>query len=438
MRKILKFAKREYKATVRTKGFIIGIIVAPILMSGSLVFFFLLKDRVDTTDKRVAIIDRSGIVAEAIIEAAGNHNEQEVYDEKSEKKVKPEYIFEVIEPDTVELSAQRLELSNKVRNGIYHAFVEIGSNVLHPGENVEDASIDYYGKNAAMDEVRRWMSWPVNNFLRRERLADAGIDESEVKDLFNWVTIQGLGLVTVDEATGDIQDARKASEIEAMLIPIFFMMLLFMMMMMSVPGMLQSVMEEKTQRIAEVLLGSLKPFEFMMGKLVGGIAVSLTISAVYIIGGTLVVHYMGYQDYIPFEVIPWFFVYMLLAIIMYGSMALALGASCSEPKDAQSLTFMTIIPAMIPMFVYFPIAREPMGSFATVFSLIPFFTPTLMLLRLATPDVVPIWQPIVGTIGVIIFTIIFVWLGGRIFRMAILIQGTPPKLKNIIRWAFKG
>ena len=95
------------------------------------------------------------------------------------------------------------------------------------------------------------------------------------------------------------------------------------------------------------------------------------------------------------------------------------------------MTFLTIIPVMIPMFIYFPVAKEPMGSFATTFSLIPFFTPTLMLLRQATPDVLPMWQPIVGLIGVLIFTVLFVWIGGRIFRIAILIQGTPPKLKNI-------
>jgi ABC-2 type transport system permease protein len=129
---------------------------------------------------------------------------------------------------------------------------------------------------------------------------------------------------------------------------------------------------------------------------------------------------------------------MLLAIIMFGAMSAALGSTCSEAKDAQSLTFPTLLPAIFPMFIYFPVVKEPMGSFATWTSLIPPFTPVLMLLRQATPASVPAWQPIVGLIGVVIFTILFVWAGGRIFRVAILMQGTPPKLANLLRWAVKG
>ncbi|UCE18533.1 MAG: ABC transporter permease [Gemmatimonadota bacterium] len=438
MRKTLKLATREYKAAVRTKGFIIGLVLAPLVMGGSLIAFALLKDRVDTKDKTVVIIDRSGVLAEALIEAAEHRNKEEIYQAETGKKIKPAYYFEMVEPDDEDPRAQRLELSDRVRNVDFHAFVEIGPDVIHPGEKSEASRISYYAKNAAMDNVRQWMSWPINNHLRKLRLADAGIDESEVEDLFYWVNVDGLGLVTVDEATGDIQEAKRASEFEAILIPIILMMLLFLMIMMSVPGMLHSVMEEKTQRIAEVLLGSIKPFEFMMGKLLGGVGVSLTSSAVYVIGGIFVVRSMGFEEYIPFHVLPWFFAYMLMAIIMFGAMAAALGSVCSEAKDAQSLTFPSILPAIVPMFIYFPVVLEPVSGFSTWMSLIPLFTPTLMVLRLGTPEMIPAWQPYVGLVGVLLFTFLFVWAGGRIFRVAILMQGTPPKLTNIFRWAVRG
>jgi len=202
--------------------------------------------------------------------------------------------------------------------------------------------------------------------------------------------------------------------------------------------MLQSVMEEKTQRIAEVLLGSVRPFELMMGKLLGGIAVSFTTSAVYIIGGVFVVRYMGLGKYIPYHLLPWFFVYMPLAVIMFGSMSAALGSACNEAKDAQSLSFPVMVPAIIPMFIYFMVLKEPLSGFSTWISLFPTFTPTLMLLRQATPAGVPTWQPIAGLFGILVFTILSVWVGGRIFRVAILMQGTPPKLVNIARWAIRG
>lgn len=438
MRKILLFALREYKAAVKTKGFIIGLILAPIVMGGGMIAFLLLKDRVDTEDKRMAIVDRTGKVAQALVSAAEARNANDIHDAETGKKIKPSYLFEVVTPNENDVMAQRLELSDRIRDGSLYAFVEIGPLAIHPGKEREASRILYYAKNAAMDDLRSWLSGPINIRLRELRLADAGIKESDVKDLFSWISVDGLGLVSFDKETGAIEKGRSANPVEALLIPIVIMMLMFLMIMMSVPGMLHSVMEEKTQRIAEVLLGSIKPFEFMMAKVLGGIAVSLTSSAVYIVGGTLVIRYMGYDEYVPFHMLPWFFTYMLLAIIMFGAWSAALGSTCSEAKDAQSLSFPAMLPAFFPMFIYFPVAKEPMGSFATSMSLFPPFTPLLMVLRLGTPGGVPAWQPWAGLVGVLLFTVLFVWIGGRIFRVAILMQGTPPKLSNILRWAFRG
>ena len=437
MLKSIKLAKREYLAAIRTKGFIIGLIIAPVLMSGSLVAFLLLKDNVDTTDKKVILLDHSGIIAPAIMTAAEEYNATELIDKKSGEKIKPAYLFETTTAsDNPQL--QRLELSDRVREGELHAFVEIGPEVVHPGENPEKYRVAYYAKNAALDDLRNWIRWPINNHLRKLRLKDAGIDESAVEDLFFWIDVDGMGLVSRDISTGDIKDARSASPVEAIAVPIALMMLMFLMLMMSVPGMLNSVMEEKTQRIAEVLLGSINPFEFMMGKLLGGIAVSLTSSTVYVLAGMIAVLYTGVTDYVPFHIFPWFFIYMLLAVIMFGALSAALGSTCSEQKDAQSLTFPSILPALIPMFIYFPVVKEPLSGFATTMSLIPIFTPLLMVLRLSTPESIPAWQPYVGLVGVFLTTLFFVWAGGRIFRVAILTQGTPPKLSNILRWAMKG
>ena len=259
MSKALRLACREYIASVKTKGFIIGLLLAPIFMGGSLIAFALLKDRVDTTDKAVAIVDRSGVLASALLKAAQQRNANEVYEKETDKKVKPAYLLDNIKPNTEDPRAQRLELSERVRQGHLHAFVDIGPDVVHPGDQAGTARITYHAKNAAMDDVRRWLSRPVNDHLRQLRLADAGIEESQVKDLFRWTNVEGMGLVSRNVNTGQIQRAQRASEIEAILIPIITMMLMFMMVMMNVPGMLHSVMEEKTQRIAEVLLGSIRP-----------------------------------------------------------------------------------------------------------------------------------------------------------------------------------
>ena len=217
---------------------------------------------------------------------------------------------------------------------------------------------------------------------------------------------------------------------------LFFLM--FMMVMMGAMPLLQTTMEEKTQRIAEVLLGSLTPFEFMGGKVLGGLGVALTGTLFYLFGGILLVSKLGLGDFIPFDIIPWFLTFLILEIIMVGSMLAALGSACNDPKDAQNLTFPAMIPVMFPIFVFMPILQEPTSGFATWMSLFPMFTPMLMLLRKASPMDIPLWQPWVGLIGVMLFTVLSVWMGGRIFRVGILMQGGAPKISKIFRWAFRG
>jgi ABC-type Na+ efflux pump permease subunit len=247
-----------------------------------------------------------------------------------------------------------------------------------------------------------------------------------------------MGLLTVDESTGAVQDARRSHEGEAILVPAIIGMLMFMMVMMGAVPQLHSVMEEKTQRIAEVILGAVTPFEFMAGKVIGGVAVSLTAAAVYVGVSIAVFNQIGMSELIPYRVLPWFFAFMLMAIVMYGAMMAALGASCNEAKDAQNLTMPGLIPVMVPMFLMFPIIKEPLTGFATYLSLFPIFTPMMMVIRIGTPIALPAWQPWAGLIGVLIFTGLSVWLAGRIFRVAILMKGRPPRLGDILRWAIRG
>jgi ABC-type Na+ efflux pump permease subunit len=98
MNKVLRIARRDYLATVRTKGFIVGLILAPLLMGGGMIIFAIFKDRVDTDDKKLAVVDYSGLVAESLIDAADARNATEIIDADTGKKVKPRYVIEVVEP----------------------------------------------------------------------------------------------------------------------------------------------------------------------------------------------------------------------------------------------------------------------------------------------------------------------------------------------------
>ena len=438
MRKTLAIARREYLAAVRTKGFIIGLVLAPLLMSGGFIAMAVFKDQVDTTDQRLAVIDRSGVIAPALVQSAKARNAWEVHDSKTGKKIKPAYVIEIVRPDDQAPDTQRLLLSERIRNKSLYAFLEIGPDILRPADRSAEARVQYYAKNGALDDLRRWLATPINDELRRRRLAEAGVDTARVAGLFDWTQVESLGLVERDPQSGAISKAERRGEAEAVLLPMITQILMFMLMMMGATPLLQSIMEEKTQRIAEVMLGCVTPFQLMMGKLLGGVAVSLTGCAFYLLGGTTTLTTMSLTRYIPYHVLPWFVAYMLVAIVMFGALFAAIGSACNDPKDAQMLQLPAMLPVIIPMFLLGPVMKQPHSAMATGLSLFPPFTPMLMLLRLSTPSGVPAWQPWAGLVGVVCCAAFAVWVGGRVFRVGILMQGKTPKFADLVKWAVRG
>jgi ABC-2 type transport system permease protein len=423
---------------VRTKAFIIGMAVMPILMFGGMFGVMLMEKRVDITDKVIAIIDHSGRIAPAIVQAAKLRNETALIDPGTHKQTQPRYIIELVAPAGADDQAQRLQLSDRVRARSLHAFVEIGRDVVAPGKNAQAAQIAYYAENSALDDVRGWIAGPINDRIHALRLSDAGVDAGKVQRLLTWTPVDGMGLVEVAKGTGEVKQAERSSEAAAFGVPYVMLMMLFIMIMVGASPLINSVLEEKMQRISEVLLGSARPFEIMMGKLIGNMGVSLTAALVYLAGGLIAAQHMGWWRYVPFSILPWFFVYLISGVLMFGAVYIAVGAACNDAKEAQSLAFPVIMPLMIPMFLMMPVIKEPAGSLALTMSLIPPFTPMLMLVRQSTPVGVPIWQPWVGLVGVIAFTTLCVWVGGRIFRVGLLMQGQPPTIRNLVRWAVRG
>lgn len=438
MRRILTLIKREYLAAVKTKGFVIGLLLAPVIFGGSGIAMAIFGRHVDTTDKKVAIIDYSGAVVQALLDAAEERNAEQVTDPETGTKRSPAYLFTRVEPDVKQPELQMLELSDQVRDGTLHAILVIGPSVLHPSEDSAGAKVSYHSRNPAADELRRWVAGPLNEQLRWERLQEAGIEQTEVPDLFNWIGVEGLSLISRDETSGEVQEAERKDEIEAFIVPLIMAGFMILLTMMSAAPMLSAVMEEKVQRVAEVVLGLATPFEFMMGKVLGALAVSLTGGIFYLAAAVVMLSSLGSFGYFPSHVIPWFFVFLILGIIFFSAIYAALGAVCNDAKDAQQLTFPAMLPFLLPMFLLVPILRAPLAPLATVMSLIPPFTPLVMLLRMTSPEGIPAWQPWTGLVLLAVSSVVSVWLSGRVFRMGILSQGKLPKLRQLVRWALRG
>jgi len=437
MNKIWTLFKREYRAAVRTKSFIISLILVPIMMGGGFAAMIIMENNKDTDDKHFVVLDHSGLMTNPLNEALEIRNSEEIIHSNTGEKTDAAYVVEFIQPDLQNSEAQYLALSERVESQELYAFIEIGPDILHPAGEEKEAYLKFYSQHSFNDQNRYWFQNVVNNKLREMRAVELNLDDAQAEELLWWINVEGMGLVTIDKKTGEQQDAEKTNELQSFLVPYVLMILMFMLVMMSAIPQLSSVMEEKNEKIAEVLLGTITPFQFMMGKVMGGIGVSLTTAAIYVGAGVFTLNYLGMGSVIPMEVLPWFFIFTILFILMVGSGMAALGATCNDNKDAQSLTFPGILPAIIPMFLIAPVIADPTGPLATTMALIPPFTPTLMVMRMASSVTIPMWQPVVGLLGVIIFTIFTVWIGARIFRTAILIQGQKPNLATLYKYAFK-
>jgi len=431
-------AAREYRATVRTKGFVAGLFVGPLLLGGGAIAMAVFGDHTDLRERRVAVLDFSGIMGEALENAVEMRNGSEIIDPESGEQIEPVFRLELVESDAEGLDRLRSIQAARVRDRELAGFVEIGPGVLHPRTEPTRAWIRYHAENPAGDPIQSWLARTINDELRRLRLREAGVDLLSIQDLFDWIPAEGFALGAADEESGGFQQGERITELEAVLIPLAMQLMMLVMLLMGAMPLLAAVTEEKAQRIAEVMLGSVSPFEFMLGKVLGGVAVSLTASLVYLAAGAWAVWKWEIASLIPFHVIPWFFAFMILATLMLGALVAALGSACSDAGEAQSLQFPATLPIMIPILLAVPVAQNPAAGFATGLSLFPLFTPLLMILRQSTPGGVPPWQAWTGLGGVAVFTILLVWLGGRVFRVGILMQGTPPRLKNLLRWAVRG
>jgi ABC-2 type transport system permease protein len=150
------------------------------------------------------------------------------------------------------------------------------------------------------------------------------------------------------------------------------------------------------------------------------------------------VEHYGYGEYLSTQTIVWFLVFQVLALFLYGSMYAAVGAACTDLKEAQAMLMPVTLLIMIPLFVWVNVIKEPTSTFATGMSLFPLATPMLMVGRLAVPPGIPLWQPILGVVLVVATTVLCVYAAGRIFRVGLLLQGKGARFSDMLRWVIRG
>ena len=437
MHQILLLAKRDYLASVRTKAFLFGLVFAPLMLGGGFLILGLMRGNVEV-DRRVAILDRTGLVAPAVIQLAQEKNRRDMFDKLTGRRIMPRYQFEVVQPASASSAAQRLALSNRVRRRELFAFLDIGPEALHPSAEPDAVSAGYYTEAGGLDTFQQWISEPVNQALRRVRLAQFGLDPNRSAEALRPVSLESRRLVLQDPKTGAIHEPGNTGRAATVAVPYAMMLLLLMIVLLGSETMLPAVAEDKLQRVFEMLLVAATPFELMAGKVLAAVGRSLTGSFFYIAGALLALQALALTSLVPLGLLPWFLVYVVAEVTIISSLAITLGAACGSPQDAQSLNQVVILPVVVPVLIMPPILQQPNGALANILSFFPPFTPMLMLLRQAIPGAVPAWQPWIGLAGVVAFGAAVTWTASRIFRVAILFQGAVPKLPELLRWAAKG
>jgi ABC-2 type transport system permease protein len=432
MRKILIVAHSEFLTLVHSKAFLVGVVLMPVMMGASIMLIRSTKDTTDVKDRTFAFVDYTGRLAEPLKAVAGLYNASTADAPAAGLARKgPRFLPVEVQSDGQSPETLRLALSDRVRNAELFAFVEFPATLLDPAAG---AQIRYYSAHPSYDALPQWLRVTVNGVILNERFRQAAVDPAVIVRLTRQVPIEELGLFEHTD-DGGVKAAEQVDRARAFGIPMAVLFLMYVTVMSSAPQLLNSVIEEKMSRISEVLIGSMTPFQLMMGKLIGGTAASVLLAAIYMAGGLAGAQYWGgYGSAVTPAILGWFLLFLVMSLFIFGSMFVAIGAACNDLKDSQNMITPVILLVMLPIFTAASVLRAPDGTLATVLSLIPTAAPFLMMLRISLEPGPPGWQIALSVILMAATVIVVVWAAGKIFRTGLLMQGKSATIPEMLRW----
>jgi len=457
--KTLVIARREFMAAVKTKGFIVGVILMPLLMAGGIIIQTLTRDIVDLSTKKCAVIDRSpDQQLSALLLRAADRRNKSIVDEKTGHQTKPKFELAVVEASDVD--AARFRASEQIRGGELMAMVEIGPDVLSPKQkepstqpmalpdrsdpyaaiealNDPDSLVYYTTNRPTYTELREFVQQTLQPRIVSARLNQSQVTIDAITQLAGSLVVP-RGLAEKDPVTNVVTFEPRKNEIVIIIMPIVMVMLMFIVVLVGASPLTTNIIEEKQLRIAEVLLGSVSPFQLMMGKLLGGVATSLTLGVIYVSGAFVVARQLGVLHLLSPALLGWFVVFTIVASLMYGALFVVAGAAATNIKEAQALVTPMMLIVVLPMFLIGPILSDPHGLIAQAGTFFPLSAPMVMMMRLGIPPAPPWWHPIAAVILSGLMTIVLVWVAGRVFRAGFLLVGRPASIRELIGWILRG
>ncbi len=440
--KLLLIIRREYLAKVRNKSFIVMTILSPLLIVGMIALIVFLTNVNGNEKKTIAILDEANLVKRDFASIDD---------------------INFIQLNKISLQ----EAKDSTQKAEYYGLVYIPK-VTSLDKAVD--SISFFSKKSPSFGVLGTLENVIEKKLRENRLRGYGISDTELKELSKNFDIE----------TTSFSGEKSLKGINEMKAIVGGGLGYLIMMFIIIYGafVMRSVIEEKTSRIIELIISSVKPFQLMLGKIIGTSLAGITQFIIWIVSaGVLLIIMFGFLGidtsalestanlppeavetinsastsseqitrYVhEFLKIPWFtlifffIVYFLLGYLIYSSIYAAIGAAVDNETDTQQFMLPVIMPLMLAIYVgFFSVFENPHGPIAVAFSLFPLTSPIVMLMRLPSgigPDGVPLWQLITSLLLLAGTFLFIVWLAAKIYRVGILMYGKKPTYRELYKW----
>ncbi len=446
MQKFIAVLKREYKKVVFTWTFLITTFLMPLIAVGFVVVpTFIFSIEGDQT--RIAIADKNGNISnrlkenlspKKIAEKARNAARESLKDfsaTQSEKmKRTAEQLggnFGFVEYEAKGKSSEQIkkELNAKIADKELDAYLIIPEDIID-----KEAKFALYSRKAGDFIINSTLEDALNEAVRSQRLADADISEEKLEALSRKILFAKTPITETGEEKPE-ESGPWAAFIVAMLI--------YIVLAIYGQAIMAAIVEEKETKISEILFSSARPFELLMGKLVGVGLAGLTQLGIWILSLLVLVTFglatlvaSGMEISLP-SVTPlmviYFFVFFLLGYFIYATIYALIGSMVSNMQEGGQFALPPIMLLLVGLYFCFAVVRDPNSTFAFWVSIAPFFAPIVMPVRILS-EVPPFWQ-ILLAVGLNLIAIIgLTWVASRVYRVGMLMYGKRATLPEVWKW----
>lgn len=448
--KIATIAWREFRHTALTKSFLFGAVILPVLMGGCLILFpLLLASQSEPLEGTVAVVDPTGRFAttfDALVterrERDGSAEVEDVMrklgiDDKT--GILGQSLANAGDNDYGDVTAtgfladdsETVEgLKEEARNGDWLAVAIVPAPQIEfaTTSDQEPPEIELFLPRSTSPGHTNLLEDLVRAATVRTRFIAAGEDFEQVQAMLDRPSID-VRRFGEDGAAGAEQSKLR------MIVPFGFMMLLWVATFTAGNFLLTSTIEEKSNKVIEVVLSAVGPLQLLWGKILGLALVSLVILLTY--GGLAIASLtaLALTELLSWGTLVWAIVFFLIAYFTIAALMAAIGSAVNELSEAQTFMAPVMIVMILPMLLWAPIAENPDGTLAVVSSMLPPILPFAMVMRIgAATEPIPVWQLLLST-GLGIASVAgLVWCASRVFRVGILMQGKPPSPLELLRW----